>query len=183
MGHAQLVDVGFHIGDELLEVFGRKVFPRQNQDRRARHQPDGRKIRIRLVRKVRVERDRGGVGSHMAHLYRVAIGIGARRPGRGGRAVGSHHILDDDRLTERACHMIADDASNQVGRPAGGKRHDQRDRVSGIVGLRRSDTRGKAERGDGGNGQDTTHGRFLFFSTPFLVSRSTCKCYHRTADM
>jgi hypothetical protein len=100
----------------------------------------------------------------MAHLDRVAVGSGTRRPGRGGRAAGSHHILDDDRLTERARHVIADDASNHVGRSAGGKGHDQRDRASGIVGLRRSDTRGQAERGNGGNGmrQDRTHGRFVF---------------------
>jgi hypothetical protein len=106
----------------------------------------------------------------MAHLDRVAVGIGARRPRGGGRAAGSHHILDDDRLTERACHMIADDARNHVGRPAGGKGHDQRDRASGIVGLRRRDTRGKAEGGDGGNDtrQDRAHGRFLFFSTPIF---------------
>src|SRR5262249_11482650 len=128
----------------------------------------GRKVRIRLVGKVGVERDRGGVGSHVTHLDGVAVGGGARGSGRGGGAAGPDHVLDDDRLPERTAHVVADDAGNDVGRPAGGKRHDQRDRPLRKVGLRRSRARGQAERGGGNRPrqhprQHVTHGRFLIY--------------------
>src|SRR5262249_46367344 len=79
----------------------------------------------------------------------VAVGCGARGPRRGGGAAGPDHVLDDDRLPERAAHVVADDAGNDVRRPAGGKRHDQRDRALRIVGLRHRRARGQAERGGG----------------------------------
>ena len=90
------------------------------------------------------------MGPHMAHLDRVTVGSGARRTGRGGGAAGPDDVLDDDRLPERAGHVVGGDAGDDVGRPAGGERHDQGDRATRIVGLCRSRQSGKADR-EGGN--------------------------------
>jgi len=84
--------------------------------------------------------------------------------------------------SERTGHVIADDAGNHIGRPARGERHDQRDRASRIVGLRRRAACGKAERRHNGNrARQDTHGH-----SPLIVSfnvRLTRECYHRAADM
>ena len=147
MGHVEGGDIALHISNERLEVVRRKIFLRQDQYRRTCHQTYGRKVHVRLVGEVRIERDRGGMGSHVTHLDRVAVGGGARRSRRGGRAAGTERVLDDDGLTEAAGHVIADDAGNHVGRAAGSKRYDQGNRASRIVvGLRSSRAGGKAER-------------------------------------
>ena len=184
MRHVQRGDVRLHVSHELLEVLRRKVLPRHDQDRRSRHQADGCKVRIRLVGKVGIERDRSGVGSHVTHLDRVAVRRGARGSGRGGGAAGPDHVLDDDRLPQRAGHVVAGNAGNDVGRPAGGKRHDQRDRALRKIGLRRGGSRGKAERDGGGNRsrQYLAHGRPSFMDM-FLGLRSMRECYHHAADI
>ena len=88
------------------------------------------------------------------------------RSGRGGGAAGPDHVFDDDRLPERARHVVGGDAGNDVGRAAGGKRHDQGDLAPRILGLRRSGPGGKAERDGGGKRtrqqmarQQMAHGR------------------------
>ena len=163
MGHVQLVRVGLHIGHELLEVLGGKVLSRENQDRRTRHQPDGGEIHIGLVSEVGIERDGGGVGPHVTHLDAVAVGASTRRARRGRGASGAHDVFDDDRLPERARHVIAGNAGNHIGRPAGGKGHDQGDRTARIIVLRCHGGSSKAERDKHGNGarQDMAHRRFL----------------------
>ncbi len=63
-------------------------------------------------------------------------------------------VLDHHRLAPVLAHPLADEARDQVGRPARRKRHDDADRPAGKIrslGLRcrRDDRRGKRDRRDG----------------------------------
>ena len=49
------------------------------------------------------------------------------------RAAGAADVLDHQLLAERARHVLAEDAGDDVGRPAGRERHDHGDRLVGIV--------------------------------------------------
>jgi hypothetical protein len=135
MSHIQLVDIRLHIGNERLEIGRRKILAREDQHWCAGHKPDRRKINVRLVGKVRIERDRSGVRAHVPHDDGVAIRAGAHGPRRGGGAAGTHDVLDDELLAERARHVLGRDACNDIGGSAGGERHDHGDRAAGIIGL------------------------------------------------
>ena len=52
-------------------------------------------------------------------------------------AAGASLVLDDERLSERLRELLADDASQRIRRPAGGKRNDDADRPIGIRRLRK----------------------------------------------
>src|SRR5262249_54766020 len=63
----------------------------------------------------------------------------ARRAGgipNAGMAAPAAAVVHNPRLAERSLQAHGDDARNDVGRPAGGKRHDQRDQPFGIGRLR-----------------------------------------------
>ena len=102
--------------------------------------------------------------SHVGQFNRVAIGICAHRTDRAGGAARPHHVLDDELLAERARHVLAENASNDVGGPARGERHDDGDRPRWIS-LRRCRARAgycQGERADrGSNGLSYHHGLFL----------------------
>jgi hypothetical protein len=59
----------------------------------------------------------------------------ARRRLRPDRSVAAGAILDHHRLTPVLAHLLADEARDDVGRPARWERHDHADRAIGI-GLR-----------------------------------------------
>ena len=59
----------------------------------------------------------------------------ARHPERADRAAAADRIFHDDGLPERLGHALRQDAAGDVARPAGGERHDQRERA-GFEGLR-----------------------------------------------
>ncbi len=128
MRHVELLGVGFELGEEALEIVGREILARDDEDGLIDHEPDRREIGVGLVGKVRIDGDGRGVGSELPHLDGVAVGRGPHRPDRAGGAAGPHHVLDDDLLAERARHVLGDDARRDVGRTAGGERHDHRDR-------------------------------------------------------
>ena len=94
--------------------------------------PIGSEILGRIVFQVGVERRRGAVGAHVAHHDGVAVRLGLSRAGDAGGAAGAGHVLDHDLLAERARHVIADDAGDDVGRAAGREGHDHGDRALGI---------------------------------------------------
>src|SRR5262249_5487927 len=58
--------------------------------------------------------------------------------GRASRTAGPRHILDDERLSERARHVVAHDAGRNIGTSACWKRNDYRHRPRRIR-LRRRD--------------------------------------------
>ena len=57
----------------------------------------------------------------------VAVGVGAHHPGRADGSAGPNNVLDDKLLSERAREVLTDDADNEITRPAGGERNDDRD--------------------------------------------------------
>ena len=143
----ELALIRLHIGDEFLEVVGRKLLLGGDDQRKRGHHADRLEIDIGLVGEIRIERDRGGMRAHLAHQDGVAVGIGAHRAGRADGAAGAGDVLDDDLLAQRVRHVIADDAGGDVGRASGRERHDQRDRARGIV-LRARNERQYRQRGN-----------------------------------
>ncbi len=127
MRRIDLVDIGLHVSDEFLEVLGRQILLRQDQDRRPGQQRDRLEILFRMIGKVRIERHRRRMGAHMPRDQRVAVIGGARGTGGGGGAAGADHVLDDDALAQRLRHVRRDDARDDVGRTAGRERHDHGD--------------------------------------------------------
>ncbi len=136
MRHVQLIGVRSHISCEFLEVVRRKVLSRHQQHRKTGDHADRREIELRIVGEAGIERDGRRVRSHVAQLNGVSIGVCAHRTRRAGGAARPDDVLDDELLPERARHVLAQDAGNDVGRPAGRERHDDRDRPRRI-GLRR----------------------------------------------
>ncbi len=51
---------------------------------------------------------------------------------RSDRAAGSADVFDDDLLLERLGHRLREQASDGIGRTAGGERHDNRNYLVGI---------------------------------------------------
>jgi hypothetical protein len=72
-----------------------------------------------------------------------------------GGAARADDILDDELLAERARHVLAEDAGNDVGRSACRKRHDDRDRPRRID-LRHCMVRGVYCKGKG-CGRENNH--------------------------
>ena len=120
--------------DELLQIGGREVLACHDQDRGSRHQADRLEVLGRIVFEIGIERGRGAVRAHVPHHDRVAVGLCLRAARDAGGAAGAGDVLDDELLTERLGIILADDAGDDVRRPARGKRHDDRDRA-GRIGL------------------------------------------------
>ena len=139
-------EFAFTCATNSFRSFAGKSFLAAMMMREARDEADRLEILGGLVGEVRIERDRSGVRAHLAHQDGVAVGIGAHRPGRAGGAAGAGDVLHDDLLAERARHVVGGDARGDVGRAAGRKRHDQRDRA-GRIGLRAGDPRGERNGG------------------------------------
>ena len=70
-----------------------------------------------------------GMGAEIAHHHGVAVGRRLGDAGRADGAAGAGDVLDDDLGAERRAHLLGEDAREHVGRPAGGERHDHRDRT------------------------------------------------------
>ena len=136
MRHVQALGVRFHIACEFLQIIRRKLLFAHDHDGQAGDQADRREIDFRVVGEAGIERDGCCVRSHIAQFKRVAIGVGTHRPHGAGGAAGPDDILDDELLPERARHVLAENPGNDVGRPAGAKRHDDGDGPRRI-GLRR----------------------------------------------
>ncbi len=66
----------------------------------------------------------------------VAVGRGLGREVGRDRVGGPGLVLDDDRLAQRAAHLLAEQASNHVGAAAGGGADVDADRLVGEGGLR-----------------------------------------------
>ena len=60
---------------------------------------------------------------------RVAVARRLRHAPDADIAAGAGHVLDHDRLPERAAHALGEQARDRVGRPAGRIRHDDGDRA------------------------------------------------------
>src|SRR5262245_64206030 len=85
------------------------------------------------------------MGPCVTHLDGVPVGFGAHCPYCASSATGPSYVLDDELLSERARHVLADDAGSKVGVPARGKRINDRDGTRRI-GLRQRDPRHGRQR-------------------------------------
>ena len=85
MRRIDLLDIGFHVSDEFLQIFRLKILARQDQDRRAGQKNNRREILFRMVGEAGVKRDRCRVGAHMPRDQRISV-IGSTR-GAGGLGI------------------------------------------------------------------------------------------------
>ena len=138
-GIADLARIGFRVGDELGIGLGREAFGGGGQHERDLAQPRHHQDILVIVdlELLLVDDGREHVGSGIADLQRVAVGLRARHVLDGEDAKGARLVLDHHRLAENRPHMLADDAHHDVGGAAGPERHDDLDRFRGIFLLRR----------------------------------------------
>jgi hypothetical protein len=132
MAEIDLAGVAFGVGDEFLQVFGRKILAQRHDAEGLCHHSDGRE-RVGLERQHRIDRVGGGIGAGVADRDGVAVRLGTRGPRQRGRAAGAGDILDHDRLPERRTHLLGDGARDHVRGAAGRKWHDHGDRVFRII--------------------------------------------------
>src|SRR5499425_3744411 len=85
--------------------------------------------------------------SSLPYLNGVAVGRGPHRPCRAGGSAGAYNVLDNELLTQRARHVLANDAGTHIGWTAGSEWNDDRDRACRI-GLRTSQTRQRRQYGN-----------------------------------
>jgi hypothetical protein len=104
--------------------------------------------------------------AHVAGDQRIAVGRGALRARRSGGAAGPDDVLDHDLLPKGARHMLADDARDHVGRPAGREWNDECDVLGRII-LRRGRHRRQCERHHSYDGT----GNFFYDAHAFLHPR------------
>ena len=120
--------IGLHPGDQLVERVRRQILLGDHELRIDRDQPDRLEILLQVV--VQVVDDAADVGVPLADVDGVAVGRRARDAADRDAAAGAADVLDDDRLAEERPHLLCQDARRGVGRAAGRKRHDQRDRCA-----------------------------------------------------
>ncbi len=118
--------IGLEEMDELFEAPGRGVLFGHDCLRSEIDDAD-------LVFEVRIERRRSRLGSHIPNGDRVAarLRLGSARHPQG--TAGTADVLHNDRLSQRARHVFADKAGDDVGRSAGGERHDDGNRFTRIL--------------------------------------------------
>ena len=127
-----LSPIGLEVFDQFLEGLGRQLVGGDHQHRVLRQARDRLEVGQQIVVQVLVDHAVGDMGADMADADRVAVGRRAHRLADGDRAGRARGVVDDELLAELLGHALADDARHQVGRPAGGKRHDHGDRLAGI---------------------------------------------------
>jgi hypothetical protein len=93
-----------------------------------------------LLEHERADRDRRRVREHQG----VAVGRRLHDVEPADAAAGAGLVVDDDRLAELLGELLADDAGDDVARPARGEGDDDADRLLGVRGER-----GPGERGGG----------------------------------
>ena len=88
-----------------------------------------------LNRNRRLAKDfEASVESAVAWLLIASIKLLTRRLGPGRRQIvppAAHHVFDHDLLAERARHVLANDARDDIGGSAGSEGHDEGDRPGG----------------------------------------------------
>ena len=132
MAEIDLAGILLRVGDEFLQVLGRKILAQRDDTEGFRDDRNGCE-RFRRERQLRIDRIGRSTGARIADGDGVAIGLGPRRACQRGRAAGARDILDHDRLSERLAHLFGDRARDHVRGAAGRERHDHGDGSLGIV--------------------------------------------------
>jgi hypothetical protein len=117
----------------------------------------GAKVLLRIVWKMAIDRWRKREMAVAAEQQGIAVGrrsLGGDRHAR--RAAGAAAVIDHDGLPPRIAESLPDDARDDVGAPARGRRHDHADRFTRVVAgrgarwlwcLRECQTRGRERHG------------------------------------
>src|SRR5262245_57582147 len=179
MCHIQLFGIRFYISNEFLQIFWWKVLPCHDKERLLGDHTNWLEIDIRLKGEVGVKGDREGMGPCVTHLDGVPVGFGAHCPYCASSATGPSYVLDDELLSERARHVLADDAGSKVGVPARGERINDRDGTRRI-GLRPCDTRHRQRGSARGQMQEFAAGKFHF--EPSLTSLDRFEPLNASSD-
>jgi hypothetical protein len=134
----ELVGVGLGVGHEVLHRLDRKARV-DDQDLHVLGQPGNRnkrpcRIHVPIARQDRLHDE----GTDVAAQQRVAIGLRIRDEFRSDPSRRSAAVLDHDGLADDPRKRLADQARDDIHRPAGGKRYDQSD---GLVRVRLRDGR------------------------------------------
>ena len=133
-GVVVLVRLGLGLGDQVGDRGDAGVRLHEQHVRRVHQLRDRREVLDRIVGQVLeqagIHRDRG-----RGEQQRMAVRIGARHQRHAGVAAAAGAIVDDHALAERLRQRLGQDARDDVGRPAGRERHDQRDGAGRIVRL------------------------------------------------
>lgn len=114
----------FHHVAQILVALVRR---HHQQIRHGAKRDHRRKILGGVVRQVGVGRCRDGVRNRMDH-HRVAVRFALGDDGSAYGAASTAAILDHEGLPKLLSQLFADDARDDVGGAAGGKRHDRADR-------------------------------------------------------
>ena len=133
MPDIELVRVGFRVSNKFLKVIGGKILADDQQFRIFGRQSNRLEVLLRIVAEIRIERRRQRIGAKVTGQDRVSVGRRAGGAERSGGATGTHDILHHEFLAEMAAEDVSDDSAGDIGRAAGGKRNDNRDRPGGII--------------------------------------------------
>ena len=125
--------IRFRVGNELRHVVHRQRRMHGEHQRDVRGERDGGKRRLRIERKVLLQKSVGGQRRVDREEKRVAVGLGVGHGGSPGRATRTAPVIDDDILPERLAQRLAQDARHRVGGPSRREVDDERDGTVGIV--------------------------------------------------
>ena len=151
----------FQIGDELAQVLGGEILPRDDDGRRMGGEADRLEVALGIVFHVGREHGSGDVGSHAAGEQRVAVGMRRCHPRASDRAAGAADILDHHGLSEDLAHLLGHDAGDDVARAAGREGHHHRDgprRIALRPRVPRGGTQGQGREPEQSQRPRTSHG-------------------------
>jgi hypothetical protein len=125
-GEGELAGIGSGGGDQLLDVIGREVRARDDDqaggcDLRHRIERGERVVAQRLVHDRGDDLPRGHDAERVAVLVRAGDGLIAQRAG------GTGPVLDHHRLAKLLLQRLRDDAADDIGAAAGSERDDDAD--------------------------------------------------------
>ena len=161
MRQADFAAVGFHVGHELVQVFGRELVARHDHHGAAGGPANRLKIVHRVVRQAFVHGHIGGVAD-VDHQQGVAIGFGAGHFGRANRARGASGVVHHDLLAQVLLHGPGKQARDGVTRAACSIGHDHGDGAVGKVLRRNLKSAEGQQQGQAGANETNAHESLLF---------------------
>ena len=129
----ELPRIGAGIVDQVLESRHLERGMHRQHFRHPRHQREQGEVLLPVERHLAHHERHDGERARAGEPDGVSVGRAARDHVDPGHPAHAGPVLHHDLLAEAFGELDAEDAREQVGRPAGGKRHDQPDRPRGIV--------------------------------------------------
>ena len=101
------------VSHEFLQIAGRHVLPRDQDERLLGDERDGDKIVQRVIGRMLVQRLAEGMRAGAAEQELIAVGRCPRDPCRPRCAAGARDVLDDDGLAENLRQMRREGPRNE----------------------------------------------------------------------